>query len=93
MNSCGRHLLPFLLLTLLAGAVSSASAQALRFYARPYQVFQGDQVNFIFRNDLATVHYEDIVSWKWDFNGDGTWDQQVTVNPANGIYPESINPR
>jgi hypothetical protein len=76
---------------------TAASAQSLPFFARPAVTNEGDAVNFSYREDLATVKYHQIASWRWDFNGDVTnpnnpndagWDEQYTVgdqDPDTGL--------
>jgi hypothetical protein len=60
--------------------VSVASAQQpLQFLARPFDVEAGESVVFTYLPDESTVPYSQIKSWRWDFNGDGTWDVTRTV--------------
>ena len=53
-----------------------ASAASLRFYATPYKCYEADAVRFIYvdKADGTSIPKADIVSWSWDFNGDGLDD-------------------
>lgn len=71
-----------------------APAQQLRFFARPAVTNEGDAVLFTYREDLATVKYADIQSWRWDFDGDVQdlnnlndpgWDVQNTVGDPDPL--------
>lgn len=77
-------------LCLLLGAlVGNLHAQSLHFLARPYDVDEGESVVFTYLPDDSTVALSAIKSWKWDFNGDGTWDEQKTV--GGSVTAEQIN--
>ncbi|MBL9145367.1 MAG: hypothetical protein JNM99_16940 [Verrucomicrobiaceae bacterium] len=87
-------LLRFSLAAVLLGiAAGEARAQSLRFFARPAEVFEGDAVVFTYRTDLASylttpggiVPLSQVVSWKWDFNGDGLWDEEKTAGEIDGL--------
>ncbi len=63
---------------------SAAKGQSLRFFATPFEVYEGDAVVFNYLEEdrpggAATVKLSQIVGWRWDFNGDGTWDEQHDV--------------
>jgi hypothetical protein len=86
--------LPFKILCVLCALCGSnfippASAQSLRSFARPVEVFEGDAVVFTYRTDLAgIVPLSQIHSWRWDFNNDGQWDEEKTVgdpDPQTGL--------
>lgn len=66
-----------------------ACAQSLHFLARPYDVAEGDAVVFSYLESISTVKLTDIKSWKWDFDGDGTWEFQKTVGLA-GVTADQI---
>lgn len=66
-----------------------AHAQPLRFLARPYTGFEGDEFSFRFLDSTSTVPLASIRSWRWDFNNDGTWDQQSTVG-QNGVVADDL---
>ncbi|MBN8460691.1 MAG: hypothetical protein J0M04_22910 [Verrucomicrobia bacterium] len=75
--------IPLAALLLIAGAVH---AQSLRFFARPAEAFEGDAVVFTYIGDKpGTVPLSQIRSWKWDFNGDGQWDEEKTVGEVDGF--------
>ncbi|MFZ4765259.1 MAG: hypothetical protein ACOYMN_09935, partial [Roseimicrobium sp.] len=81
---------------------TSVHAQSLRFFGRPAEVYEGDAVVFTYRTDLASYHgtpggivpLGEILSWKWDFNGDVIdvndpndpgWDEAKTVGEVDGF--------
>lgn len=70
-------------------SLASAQTSALRFFASPYEVYAGDAVVFHYREDnrtspaVPTVKLAEIIGWRWDFDGDGTWDQEMTVGDAD----------
>lgn len=70
--------------TLLCATVSLA--QSLHFYARPYRVYEGDAVLFLYREDLSSIKRTNIVSFKWDFDNDGIWDFTGTTNTLNQTW-------
>ena len=84
------HRLAALIVLLLNVA---ASAQSLRFFASPFEVYEGDAVVFNYLEadrSLAapTVKLSQIIGWRWDFNNDGVWDQQHNVgdpDPTTGL--------
>jgi len=55
-------------------------AQSLRFYASPYQAYEGSPVTFIYLDNVngvpvpGVIPRTNILSWQWDFNGDGMVD-------------------
>ena len=77
----------FLLLTV------ASPAQSLRFFASPFEVYEGDAVVFNYIEadrsaGLPTVKLSQITSWKWDFDGDGIWDEEHSVgdlDPNTGL--------
>lgn len=78
---------PWLMLALsllLLAPGSLLQAQSLRFFARPVEAFEGDAVVFTYRNDLSTVHLPQIAGWRWDFNGDGVWDEEKNLGEIDG---------
>ncbi|MBL9145363.1 MAG: hypothetical protein JNM99_16920 [Verrucomicrobiaceae bacterium] len=75
-------------LFLLLVSVVSAQ-QPLQFLARPFDVEHGDSVVFSYLVDESTVPLSSIKSWKWDFDGDGLWDEQKSVGGA--VTSEQIN--
>ncbi len=82
------RLLPIIGVLFLASSLSRG--QDLQFFARPYEAFEGDSVVFTFLENESSILYDDILSWKWDFDGDGTWDEEKTVNGST-ILPTDIN--
>lgn len=58
----------------------STSAQPLRFYATPYQVYEGSAVTFIYLDNIngvpvpGVIQRTNILHWSWDFNSDGVVD-------------------
>lgn len=80
----------FWAIALLFLGAAPAGAQQLRFFAKPYEVFEGDAVVFTYLDGVATVHLADIQSWKWDFDGDGVWDEEKTVG-VNDVTIAQIN--
>lgn len=76
------------LLVILAG-VATSLAQQSRFVARPYDVTEGDAVVFSYLESVSPVKLSDIKSWKWDFDGDSTWEIQKTVGVA-GVTADQI---
>lgn len=89
------HRLAALLFLLLA---SAAPAQSLRFFASPYEVYAGDAVVFNYLEAdrtspaVPTVRLSQIISWRWDFNGDvqndsnpndSGWDESFTVGDSD----------
>lgn len=74
---------------LLASAAVAVAQTPLQFLARPYDVNEGDSVVFTYLPDESTVPLAGIKSWKWDFNGDGVWDEQKTVSST--ITADKIN--
>lgn len=79
-------------------------ARSLRFFAKPFRVYQGDAVVFSYlQEDKAgspsTVRLQEITSWKWDFDGnvvnvnnvnDPGWDVKKTLG-VNGVTVSEIN--
>ena len=78
-----------MLLALSIVATSVMAQTPLQFLARPYDVNEGDSVIFTYLPDESTVPLSSIKSWKWDFNGDGTWDEQKAVSST--ITADKIN--
>ena len=74
-----------LLITTVLFALSAVVCwpQPLRFYARPYQVNEGDAVSFIYLETTNTVAKANIAHWDWDFDGNGTID--ASGDGADGI--------
>lgn len=72
----------------LLGSAIGFSQQA-RFVARPYDVAEGDAVVFTYLESVSTVKFATIKSWKWDFDGDGTWEVQKSVG-VGGVTAEQI---
>lgn len=71
-------------------AIAEVVAQTpLHFFARPYDVNEGDTVVFTYLGAKSTVPVTQIKSWKWDFNGDGTWDEERSVE--GGATAEMVN--
>jgi len=76
-------------LALTLTSLAHAQTTALRFFASPYEVYAGDAVVFNYREDnrtspaVPTVQLAEIIGWRWDFDGDGTWDQEMTVGDAD----------
>lgn len=71
---------------LLLLLVTLASAEPLRFFGWPAEAYQGDAVVFTYRDDNAdanTVHLSQIIGWRWDFNNDGVWDEEMTVGDSD----------
>jgi hypothetical protein len=69
----------------------SAFAQSPRFYARPFNVNEGDAVSFYYVESLTnaspasnSIPRANIASWQWDFDGDGNID-------ASGSGPEGMD--
>ena len=58
----------------------------LHFYARPYRVAEGDAVLFLYREDLSSIKRTNIVSFKWDYDNDGSWDLTGTTNGLNQTW-------
>jgi hypothetical protein len=49
-------------------------------------VFEGDAVVFTYLGEKeGVVPFSQIRSWKWDFNGDGQWDEEKTVGEIDGL--------
>ena len=71
----------------------AASAQSLRFFASPFEVYEGDAVVFNYLEadrsvSAPTVKLSQIIGWRWDFNNDGVWDEQHNVgdpDPNTGL--------
>ncbi len=71
----------------------AAQAQSLRFFAAPYEVYEGDAVVFNYLEadrvpGPPTVKLDQIDGWRWDFNGDGVWDEEVNKgdpDPNTGL--------
>ncbi len=94
---------------LLIGAALDSFGQSLYFYARPFEAFEGDAVVFTYlptppsRSAFpggrpAGVPLAQVRKWKWDFNGDGTWDEQkevgindVTIDQLNATWIATTN--
>jgi len=76
-------------LALTLTSLAHAQTTALRFFASPYEVYAGDAVVFNYREDnrtspaVPTVQLAEIIGWRWDFDGDGTWDQEMSVGDAD----------
>ena len=76
-------------LALTLTSLAHSQTTALRFFASPYEVYAGDAVVFNYREDnrtspaVPTVQLAEIIGWRWDFDGDGTWDQEMTVGDAD----------
>ena len=64
--------------------------QDARFFAKPFDVKEGDAVVFTYLQADSLIQYPDIKAWKWDFDGNGTWDIQRTVNAIAGITADQI---
>ena len=85
--------------TLVLVLVQQATATPARFFGWPAEVFQGDAVVFTFRNDNPdsdAVRLDQLVGWRWDFNGDGVWDEEKFVgdsdpNTGLAITAQAIN--
>jgi hypothetical protein len=60
-------------LVVLGASLASAQPVSLRFYAKPYSVFAGDAVRFLYLEDQGIPNAQ-IAEWKWDFDGDGFID-------------------
>ncbi len=70
--------------------VPFATAQDLHFFARPFEVTENEDVLFTYLPEQGNgPALGEIASWKWDFNGDGIWDQQKTV--GGQVVPAQIN--
>ena len=75
--------MPFAFLLLCALALP---AQTLRFYTAPYRVYEGDAIRFIYMdrtNGVAVpgvIQRTNILSWQWDFNGDGVVEDSSDVS-------------
>ena len=74
-------------------------AESLRFFGWPAEVYQGDAVVFTYRDDnpdAGAIHLSQIAGWRWDFNNDGVWDEEMTVgdsdpNTGLAITAQKIN--
>ena len=79
--------LAILVLVILVQA--NVFAQSLRFYASPYQVYEGSAVTFTYldiTNGVAVpgvIQRTNILHWAWDFNSDGVVD--VSSDTATNI--------
>lgn len=62
------------------------TSESIHFYARPYRVYEGDAVLFLYREDLSEIKRTNIVSFKWDYDNDGTWDFIGTTNSLNQTW-------
>lgn len=79
--------------------VDQATATPARFFGWPAEAFQGDAVVFTYRNDNPdsdAVRLDQLVGWRWDFNGDGIWDEEKSVgdsdpNTGLAITAQAIN--
>lgn len=74
--------------TALIGLLLTFHSQALslRFFGWPAEVYQGDAIVFTYREDNTdtdAVHLNQIAAWRWDFNGDGVWDEEKTVGDSD----------
>ena len=70
-----------LALMILGLSLAKIQAQSsLRFAVRPYDVTAGDSMTFTYLESVSSLKYEQIQGWKWDFDGDGVWDVEKTVN-------------
>src|SRR5260370_29220908 len=76
--------LAFIAESVLLVSCHRVGAQSLRFYPSPYQVYDGDSVQFHYVDSTNTVSRTNILSWSWDFNNDGVVD-------ASGNLPEGID--
>lgn len=87
MHFCSPIQAAFVAVILLCA--ESASAQNLNFFARPFEVTESEDVLFTYLPGQGTSpEFADIASWKWDFDGDGTWDEQKTVSST--VLPTAI---
>ena len=76
----------FAFTALLLLLVPLASAEPLRFFGWPAEVYQGDAVVFTYRDDnpdADAVRLSQIIAWRWDFNNDGVWDEEMTVGDSD----------
>lgn len=90
----------FLLVAFVSALGSTdLAAQSLRFFAKPFDVKEGDAVIFTYLEGDSDIAYADIKAWKWDFDGnvsdvnnpnDPGWDVKRTVNPAAGVTADQI---
>ena len=64
-------------------ATASLAAQA-PFFARPPMQDEGGAMVFQYHAAKAgAVPLTEIASWKWDFDGDGTWDEERSAEDAD----------
>src|SRR5258705_2174430 len=76
--------LELLLIGLVGSTTLSSIGQPIRFYTSPYRVFEGDAVRFVYFEQTNTIAKSNIVSWSWDFDGDGNMD-------TNGLTASGID--
>ncbi|MCL4180535.1 MAG: PKD domain-containing protein [Verrucomicrobia bacterium] len=71
---------------MLVLGLASAVAQSppLRFWTKPYRVFEGDAVRFLYLQANDVPPKSEIGYWWWDFNGDGFVD-------AHGSDPQEMD--
>jgi hypothetical protein len=79
-SSLPRRALGLASMALGLGLAVVHAQSSLRFSVRPYDVTAGDSMVFTYLESASTLKYEQIQGWKWDFDGDGVWDVERTVN-------------
>jgi len=67
-------------------AAFASPAQSLRFYAMPYQVYEGQAIRFIYLDRTngipvpGVIPRTNILSWQWDYRNSGSVDDSSSLS-------------